>query len=116
MKTLFILNEAPYGNECSYNMLRMIGSLSKRENQEIRIFLIGDAVSCAKHGQRVPQGYYNIEIMLKNAIRNGAEISLCGTCLDARGILETEIVEGTKRSTLEELTDWIVWADKTVNG
>lgn len=112
MKNLFILNEAPYGNEISYNALRLIGSLSKREGQEIKIFLIGDAVACAKRGQKVPQGYYNIEIMLKNAFRNSAVIGLCGTCLDARGISDAEITEGARRSTLEELTDWTLWADK----
>lgn len=115
MKTLFILNEAPYGNERSYNTLRLIGSLSKREGQEIKVFLIGDAVACAKKGQKVPQGYYNTEIMLKNAIRNGAVSGLCGTCMDARGITEAEILDGAKRSTLEELTDWTVWADKVIS-
>ena len=52
MKTLFILNNAPYGNELSYNALRLPGSLSKVESEEGRVFLMGDAAACAKSGQR----------------------------------------------------------------
>lgn len=55
-KTLFILNDAPYGTERSYNALRLAGSLSKREGEEVKIFLIGDASACAKAHQKVPQG------------------------------------------------------------
>jgi uncharacterized protein involved in oxidation of intracellular sulfur len=36
------------------------------------------------------------------------------TCMDARGITEEELCEGTRRSTLEELTDWTQWADRTL--
>ena len=114
MKTLFILNDAPYGTERSYNGLRLAGALSKHEGQEVKIFLIGDAAACSKNGQKVPQGYYNTEVMLKNIVRNHGEIGICGTCMDARGITEAEIIEGTKRSTLEELTNWTIWADKVI--
>ncbi|MGE3758581.1 MAG: DsrE/DsrF/TusD sulfur relay family protein [Pseudobdellovibrionaceae bacterium] len=114
MKTLFILNDAPYGTERSYNGLRLAGALSKREGETIKIFMIGDAASCAKKGQKLPQGYYNIEIMLKAVFRHNGEIGVCGTCMDARGITDPELIEGTKRSTLEELTDWTQWADKVI--
>lgn len=114
MKTLFILNDAPYGTEKSYNGLRLAGSLSKRENEEVKVFLIGDASSCAKSGQKVPSGFYNVEIMLKNVIRHNSEVGVCGTCMDARGISESELMEGSKKSTLEELTSWTQWADKVI--
>ena len=113
-KTLFILNDSPYGTERNYNALRLAGSLSKREGEELKIFLIGDAAVCAKAHQVVPQGYYNLEVMLKVPARHGAEIGVCGTCMDARGIADTELAEGIKRSTLEELTGWTQWADKTL--
>lgn len=113
-KTLFILNDPPYGTERSYNALRLAGSLSKRDGQEVKIFLIGDAASCAKANQKVPQGYYNLEVMLRGAARHGAEIGVCGTCMDARGIAEGELAEGGRRSTLDQLTDWTAWADRTL--
>ncbi len=113
-KTLFILNDPPYGTERSYNALRLAGALSKREGEEVRLFLMGDAAACAKGSQKVPQGYYNVEVMLKGPLRQGAEVGVCGTCMDARGIAESELAEGAKRSTLEELTNWTQWADKVL--
>lgn len=114
MKTLFVLNGQPYGTEHSYNGLRLAGSLSKREGEEVKIFLMGDASACAKKGQKVPQGYYNVEVMLKNVSRQKSEVGVCGTCMDVRGIAEEELMEGAKRSTLDELTSWTQWADKVI--
>jgi uncharacterized protein involved in oxidation of intracellular sulfur len=114
MKSLFILNEGPYGSEKSYNALRVAGIFVKHEDHEVKVFLIGEAASCAKAGQKVPQGYFNIEIMLKNLIQHQSEIGICATCMDARGITDEELVVGTKRSTLEELRQWTLWADKVM--
>ena len=112
--TLFILNDPPYGTERSYNGLRLATALSKRDGEEVKIFLIGDAASCAKANQKVPQGYYHLEVMLKAPARRGAEIGVCGTCMDARGVTDAELAEGAKRSTLEQLADWTEWADKAL--
>ncbi len=111
---LFILNDAPYGTERSYNGLRLAGSLAKREGEPTRVFLIGDAAACAKSGQKVPQGYYNIEIMLRGVARRGAEIGVCGTCMDARGMTDDELTDGCHRSTLDELTDWAQQAERVL--
>lgn len=70
------------------------------------MFLIGDAASCATAGQKVPQGYYNIEVMLRSLTRRGGEVGVCGTCMDARGITDVELAEGCRRSSLDQLTDW----------
>ena len=114
-KTLFILNDPPYGTERSYNALRLAGSLARRPGEEVKVFLMGDAANCAKAGQKVPQGYYNVETMLQGpATRSGVEVGVCGTCMDARGITEEELAAGTKRSSLSQLTDWTVWADKAL--
>ena len=114
MKTLFILNDAPYGSERSYNGLRLAGSLSKAEGEEVKLFLMGDAASCAKGGQKVPEGFYNIQIMLGRVLRNKGEVGVCGTCMDARGITDSELADGARRSTLAELTSWTQWAAKVV--
>lgn len=114
MKTLFILNDAPYGTERSYNGLRLAGSLSKAEGEETKVFLMGDAAACAKRGQKVPEGFYNIQLMLGRVLRNKAEVGVCGTCMDARGITDAELADGARRSTLAELTSWTQWADKVI--
>jgi uncharacterized protein involved in oxidation of intracellular sulfur len=114
-RTLFILNDAPYGTERSYNALRLAGSLARRPGEYVKVFLMGDAASCAKANQKLPQGYYSIEVMLQGpATHHGVEVSVCGTCMDARGIADTELAEGTKRGSLSQLTDWTVWSDRTL--
>jgi len=114
MKTLFIVNDPPYGTERAYNALRLANSLAKREGEEVRLFLMADAAACAKAGQSVPQGYYNLERMLKVFANRSGEIGVCGTCMDARGLGDSDLVEGARRSTMDELTDWTLWADKVV--
>jgi uncharacterized protein involved in oxidation of intracellular sulfur len=111
--TLFIVNDAPYGNERAYNALRLAGALAAREGQAVRLFLMADAVTCAKSGQKVPEGYYNVQIMLGKVVRKG-EVALCGTCMDARGLREEELIEGSKRGTLAQLAEWTAEADKVL--
>lgn len=114
MKTLIIINDPPYGTERMYNALRLAGGLVKVENHQITVFLMGDAVSGAKAGQKTPDGYYNVERMLRRIVNGQGEVLLCGTCLDARAIAEGELLAGTRRSTMEELTAATVAADKVL--
>ena len=114
MKTLVIVNDPPYGTERCYNALRLANSLAKREGEEVKLFLMGDAASCAKGGQKLPDGYYSLERMLKILRLKGGEMGVCGTCMDARGLVDGELAEGAHRSTLEQLTDWTLWADKVL--
>jgi hypothetical protein len=62
----------------------------------------------------VTDGYYHLDRMISSAIRHSAEVGCCGTCLDARGITKEELVDDARPSTLEELTDWTLWADKAM--
>ncbi len=114
MKTLFILNDAPYGSERTYNALRLAGALAKQDGNPVRIFLIGDGASSAHHKQKVPQGFYNVGDMLGNVVRHGGEVGVCGTCMEARGMADSDISEGAHRSSLAELTEWTAWADKVL--
>jgi uncharacterized protein involved in oxidation of intracellular sulfur len=114
MKTLVICNDPPYGTERSWNGLRLAGALSKREDVDVRVFLLGDAVGCAVSGQKLPDGYYHLDRMLESAARHSAEIASCGTCMDARGIVDDALVKGAHRSTLDELVEWTLWADQVL--
>lgn len=113
-KHLFILNDPPYGTERSYNALRLARSLLKAGDTQVKVFLIGDAAACAKAGQKVPQGYYNIGDMLGMIQRAGGQIGVCGTCTEARGISETDLVKEVSRSTMDELAAWTQWSDKVI--
>lgn len=111
---LIVLNDAPYGTERSYNGLRVASSLLKKDAEAVvSVFLMADAVFCAKAGQKTPDGFYNIERMLKPVTRRGA-VLLCGTCMDARGLDPEELVEGARRSSMDELTDLTAAADQVL--
>ena len=69
-----LLNEAPYGTERSYNALRLALSLVKN-NENVQVFLTGDAVLCALRNQKTPEGYYNIERMIKGLLQRGVLVA-----------------------------------------
>jgi len=112
MKILIILNDPPYGTERSYNGLRLAMALAKND-AAITVFLLADAVVCAKRGQMLPDGFYSLEWMLKGVLRKG-EVLLCGTCMDARGLTDDEIIDGAQRSTMQELTERTLAADRVL--
>lgn len=114
MNVLVICQGPAYGDERSYNGLRLAGSVAKRDGVDVKVFLIGDAVGCAVAGQHVPDGYYHLDRMIAAAARHGAVIGCCATCMDARGITDDALAADARRSSLEELTDWMLWADKTI--
>jgi uncharacterized protein involved in oxidation of intracellular sulfur len=114
VKYLFILNDPAYGTERSYNALRLAMNLQEQEPEaEVTVFLMGDAVVCAKAGQTTPDGYYNLERMLKAVGRKG-EVLLCGTCMDARAMTQDEVTQGARRSSMDELTESTRAADKVL--
>lgn len=114
MKALFILNDAPYGSERTYNGVRLAGALAKQGGNEVKIFLIGDAAAVAHANQKVPAGYYNLEVMLGSVLKRAGVVGVCGTCMDARGISDDHLLAGAHRSTLDELTQWTAWADRVL--
>jgi uncharacterized protein involved in oxidation of intracellular sulfur len=115
MKSVLILNDPPYGTERVYNGLRLAHALAKNDPQaQVIVFLMADAVLAAKAGQKTPEGFYNVERMLKRVIAGKGQVLLCGTCLDARGITEAEIMEGARRSTMDELAAATIAADKVL--
>lgn len=114
-KTLIIINDPPYGTERCYNALRLAIALGKADpSMEIAVFLMADAVVAAKAGQKTPDGYYNTERMLKRVLAGQGTVLLCGTCMDARGLAETEVVAGARRSTMDELAAHTAAADKVL--
>jgi uncharacterized protein involved in oxidation of intracellular sulfur len=115
MKSLFIINDPPYGTERAYNALRLAHALAKRDSTaEVTAFLMADAVLAAKGGQRTPEGFYNIERMLKRVLAAKGHVLLCGTCMDARGLTDGELMQGARRSTMDDLAAAAVEADKVL--
>jgi len=114
MKILLIINDPPYGTERCLNALRLALALLKEpEKPDITVFLMADAVLAAKSGQNTPDGYYSLESMLKIVDRH-CDIVLCGTCMDARGIADSELIPGAKRGTMPQLAGLTLAADKVL--
>nr|NQU93300.1 DsrE family protein [Bacteroidota bacterium] len=115
-KILIIINDAPYGTEKAYNALRMAMTLQKEHKEvEIKIFLLADAVFCALPKQKTPDGFYNIERMLKSVIKRGGEVKACGGCSQARGIDTLEFIDGVQLSNMIEFSNWAVECEKVLS-
>jgi uncharacterized protein involved in oxidation of intracellular sulfur len=100
VKALFLLNYPPYGTERCFNGLRLANALVKRDPAtQVTVFLMADAVACGKKGQKTPEGYYNLERMLKRFAARSHRLLLCGSCMDARGLSDTELIDGARRSS-----------------
>ena len=114
MNTLFIVNDAPDGNERLYNALRLGLALARAADDRITVFLMADAVWGARRDQKTPEGYYNIERMLRRLAASGGQVLLCGTCMDARGLDADGLIEGAVRSTMDALAAETRGADKVL--
>ena len=115
MKILFVINDAPYGTEKAYNALRLAMAIQKQPgDNEVYVFLMADSVACALPGQTTPNGYYNIERMLKAVINKGGQVKACGGCSEARGINKLPLIDSVEISNMEQLAQWTVEADKVL--
>ena len=74
-KFLFVIKDAPYGDERPYNALRHAMNLVKRDEVQVKVFLVADAVYCARKAQKTPDGYYNIERMVKSLAKRGKVVT-----------------------------------------
>ena len=113
---LIIINDGPYGTEAAYNALRLTRALQKEDEEvTVNVFLMGDAVGNAVAGQSTPSGYYNVERMLTLALRKGAAVHLCQTCMQARGVEAEDLIEGAEVGSMSGLAQWTLEADKVIN-
>lgn len=114
MDILIIINGSAYGLDSTFNAIRLAAALAKREDVTTTVFLMGDGVTAAMAGQKTPDGYYKLDRMLGSVTRNGGAILCCGTCMDARGITDELLIDGSTRSTMEALADLTIAADKVL--
>ncbi len=116
MTVLFIINDSPYGSEKAFNALRLLSAMRAAEpTAELKIFLLSDGVYCAIPQHQRPEGSYNIETMLQEAISGGTRVLACATCLDHRGLWGHKLLEGVEHATLKELTEWTLSSDRVIS-
>jgi uncharacterized protein involved in oxidation of intracellular sulfur len=115
MKILFIINDAPYGNEKMYNALRLAHQIKKSDAANtVCIFLMADAVTAALPAHEPPNGYYNISRMLRLVLNGGGLIKLCGSCVQARGLSGLSLLEGVETSNMETLAAWVLESERVL--
>ena len=103
-----IITQAPYGQEKPFTALKFVQASFQHK---VNIFLIEDGVYVGKKGQ---QADLRIEDMLKDCIKSGVNVKLCGTCTEARGLIQEEIVEGAEIGTMKNLVHWVDRCDKVL--
>ncbi|MEV9617066.1 DsrE/DsrF/TusD sulfur relay family protein [Aliarcobacter butzleri] len=114
--TLFILNNQPYdGSDKTYNALRLAKNL-KDKKEEIKIFLMCDAVDLARDATKKPDFYeYDLVQMLKELYENGVELKVCGTCMARCGLNKNEPYFNDEiKSTMDILGNWTILASKVL--
>jgi uncharacterized protein involved in oxidation of intracellular sulfur len=113
-KILILVTEPPYGSENPYNALRLARELLDNNDVRLSIYLLGDAVVGARKGQQTPKGFYNFGKMLMLFANKGVPISICITCMEARGIKEEELLEGVRPGGMQVLSEWVLHNDKVL--
>ncbi|MHB9035012.1 MAG: DsrE/DsrF/TusD sulfur relay family protein, partial [Anaerolineae bacterium] len=114
MKVLIVFNREPYDNtDVTWNGLRLAGKLVENK-QDVRIFLMNDAVDMAREECQPPEGYdQDLVQMLKKLISQGVPVKVCGTCMARCGLYKNRpYYEGAHKSTMQDLADWVVDSDK----
>lgn len=117
MKVLIILNREPYDStDVTWNSLRLADKLAEGGN-EVRIFLMNDAVDLARDACRPPAGYdQDLTNMLKALIARGATVKVCGTCMARCGIHKNQpYFDGAEKSTMQALAEWVVDSDRVLS-
>ena len=111
-----VINDSPYGSEKAFNALRLHSAIRAAEpSAELRIFLLSDGVYCAIPQHQRPEGSFDIEAMLREAISGGTKVVACATCLDHRGLWGHKLLEGIEHATMKELSDWTLTSDRVIS-
>ncbi|WP_044471019.1 DsrE/DsrF/TusD sulfur relay family protein [Mannheimia massilioguelmaensis] len=115
-KLLFILNESPYGTEKAFNALRFAINLIEEHPKEVevKVFCFSDSVLSGLAGQ-APNDGPNVQQTLEVLTGLGTEVKLCTSCTKARGITHLPLVKGVVLGTLDDVSEWTLWADKVIN-
>ncbi len=103
-----MITHAPYGQEKPFTALRFVQAAF---SHKVNLFLIEDGVYVAKKGQKAD---VRVEDMLRDAIKSGVTVKLCGNCMEARGLSLDELVEGAEIGKMKELVEWVERSDKVL--
>ena len=107
-----VIADGPYTRERPYTMLRFAYT-ALLEGHKVNIFLVEDGIFVGKKNQD-PTTYDNIGKWMKDVIEEGANVKACGVCMKARGLAETELIDGIEKTTMNGLLEMTVEADNVL--
>jgi uncharacterized protein involved in oxidation of intracellular sulfur len=116
MAVLIIFNREPYDStDVTWNGLRLAEKLVDA-GQEVRLFLMNDAVDMARDACSPPEGYdQDLSAILRALIARGVPVKVCGTCMARCGIHRNQpYFDGAESSTMPALAAWVIDSDRVL--
>ena len=132
MELTVVISEKPYINDNAWNALRLAQTALDAGNQ-VNLFLLGDAVYIARKDQSPDQNQPNLEEIVLGLVAGGADVRVCGTCINARpyepsgeysscfiGSASGEklgiqnLISGVRMGTMTDLLEWTL-STKTIS-
>ncbi len=113
MNLLVVLSHAPYdGADVAWNALRLAAT-AREQGLGVRLFLINDGVDV---GRAAPDGAeFDLGEMLSGLAEQGAEVLLCGTCMDRCGLGAGDVVPGVERGSMDQLVSWLQTSERALS-
>jgi tRNA 2-thiouridine synthesizing protein D len=109
-----IIYDAPIAKERALSALRFAFT-ADLEGHKVRLWLFENGVYLAKKGQKPAQGLTNYGQLLDDLTKSGVEVKACVVCAEARGLTQTELLDGVKLATIHELVEWTATSDKVLS-
>ena len=116
MSILIVFNHQPYdGTDVVWNGLRLAKNLLLK-GEDLRIFLMNDAVDLARDGTKKPESYdFDLVEMLKELYVDGLKLKVCGTCQARCGLNKNEPYFNKEiKGTMDDLAFWVTDSDKVL--
>lgn len=113
MRLLLVINRAPYdGSDVVWNALRLART-ALEGGLTVRLFLMNDGVDLARDS-RPREAEFDLQGMLADLMRRGADVKLCQTCLSRCGIGRGEVIVEAQVAGMKDLLEWIQDSEKVL--
>ncbi len=109
-----VIQNAPYKSDNkAWHALRFAGA-ALVEDMTVRLHLLDNGVEVGQKNQQVPEGFVNLEELLKELMEYGIEVRACGTALDHCAIDEDAMIDGVERGSMKALAAWVKTSDNVM--
>ena len=118
MANIFMKSSWGSDNPTNAEMVFGHGNALANAGHEVRIFLLGEAVTLARPVVRenlIPVGWPSIAEQWDESIKLGIRIECCGACARAREVTQEEITKaGALIGTPETFVENVEWSEKII--